>query len=380
MIRILKLSFYYNQYLNYFYENNNVNNLNYKDHQETLFNDRFGWSDSFKYSFEQKQDVTVQEIIVNDYKLQKKWINENSKTFFNDNWQLEYLKKQIEFYKPNIIFVNNPNLDKSFYEMILSYKLRLITYDGICLHNKNLINYSDLIISCLKSTCDFYAKFNKKVFYMPHGFDRRILKNLSSNEIKYDSIFIGNIRNINHSKRLDLLDKVSSKTNIKIWIGDEKINNLNDNLNKILNIKNFFLNFKRIKHLIKIKKIFKKNNGQVYGMKMYNLLNQNKIILNNHIDNSRDEAANIRLFEATGIGSCLVTDYKKNFSNFFSENEIVLFNTHEEAVEKINYLSKNPKVAEEIALRGMKKVQTKHLLEDRWNSLYEYLILQREII
>ena len=57
-----------------------------------------------------------------------------------------------------------------------------------------------------------------------------------------------------------------------------------------------------------------------------------------------------------------------------------MFNTYEEAVEKINYLSKNPKVAEEIALRGMKKVQTKHLLEDRWNSLYEYLISQKEIL
>ena len=379
MIRILKLSFYYYQYLNYFYENNDVNNLNYKEHQETLFKDRFGWSDSFKYSFEKNKNISVQEIIVNDYQLQKKWINENSKFFFNDKWQLEYLKKQIEFYKPNVIFVNNPSLNQSFYEMILSYKVRLITYDGICSHNENLINYSDIIISCLKSTCDFYSKFNKKVFYMPHGFDRRILNNLSSNEIKNDSIFIGNIRNINHSKRVDLLNKVLSKTNIKIWIGDEKKNSQNSNLNKILNIKNLFINFKRINHIINIKKLFKKNNGQVYGMKMYNLLNQNKIILNNHIDNSRDEAANIRLFEGTGVGSCLVTDFKKNIRNFFSEDEIVLFKNYEEAVEKINYLSKNPKVAEEIALRGMKKVQTKHLLEDRWNSLYEYLISQKEI-
>ena len=74
--------------------------------------------------------------------------------------------------------------------MILSYKVRLITYDGICSHNKNLINYSDLIISCLKSTCDFYSKFNKKVFYMPHGFDNRILNNFGGNEKKYDTVFV----------------------------------------------------------------------------------------------------------------------------------------------------------------------------------------------
>ena len=151
-------------------------------------------------------------------------------------------------------------------------------------------------------------------------------------------------------------------------------------MNKILNIKNFFINFKKINDIIKIKKIFRKNSGQIYGMRMYNLFDQSKIILNNHIDKSANEAANIRLFEGTGVGSCLVTDFKKNIFNFFSEDEIVLFNTYEEAVEKINYLSKNPKVAEEIALRGMKKVQTKHLLEDRWNSLYEYLISQKEIL
>ena len=155
-----------------------------------------------------------------------------------------------------------------------------------------------------------------------------------------------------------------------------KKNTLNNNLNKILNIKNFFINFKRINHIIKIKKIFRKNSGQIYGMRMYNLFDQSKIILNNHIDKSANEAANIRLFEGTGVGSCLVTDFKKYFN--FPEDEIVLFNTYEEAVEKINYLSKNPKVAEEIALRGMKKVQTKHLLEDRWNSLYEYLISQKK--
>ena len=73
-----------------------------------------------------------------------------------------------------------------------------------------------------------------------------------------------------------MLDKVLSKTNIKIWIGDEKKNTLNNNLNKILNIKNFFINFKRINHIIKIKKIFRKNSGQIYGMRMYNLFDQVK--------------------------------------------------------------------------------------------------------
>ena len=55
---------------------------------------------------------------------------------------------------------------------------------------------------------------------------------------------------------------------------------------------------------------------------MYNLFDQSKIILNNHIDKSANETANIRLFEGTGVGSCLVTDFKKNILNFFSRMKL----------------------------------------------------------
>jgi len=354
--------------------------LNYENHQKILFQDRFAWSDSFKNTFEKKDGIHVQEIIVNDYKLQKKWIEENYKFFFNDNWEIEYLKKQLEYYKPNIVFINNPVLDKSFYEIISSYKIKIITYDGVCSHNKNLINYSDLIISCLKSTCEFYSKNNKKVFYMSHGFDLRILQDLDNETIKKGSLFVGNIRNIKHSKRIDLLDKSLSKTDLNVWIGDAEKNYNKSDFKKIFKLKAFLSNLKYFIHLQKAKKILRKNKGSIFGMKMYKLLNQSRVILNNHIDNSGDEMANIRTFESTGVGSCLVTDYKNNYSNFFSDDEIVLFRNNDEAVEKINYLSKNPKIAAEIAKRGMKKVHSKHLLENRWNSLYEHLIEKTNIL
>ena len=45
---------------------------------------------------------------------------------------------------------------------------------------------------------------------------------------------------------------------------------------------------------------------------MYQLIFDSKVVLNNHIDISQDQMANIRLFESTGLGSCLLTDYKNN--------------------------------------------------------------------
>ena len=55
MVKILKLSFYYADYLNYFYNLNNTTKLSYENHQNLIFNDRFGWSDSFKDIFKKKK-------------------------------------------------------------------------------------------------------------------------------------------------------------------------------------------------------------------------------------------------------------------------------------------------------------------------------------
>ena len=221
MIRILKLSFYYEEYIDYFYSSHDLTNLNYEKHQKKIFEDRFGWSDSFKEVLNDKDSFAVEEIIVNDFFLQNKWCDENNKSYILNNWQFEILKEQIKFYKPNIIFVNNPAIENKYYELFNLFNVKIISYDGIRAHNKNILKYSNLIVTCLKSSYNFYKKFNKQVYYMPHGFDLRILKNINKNyEYKYDSVFIGNIKNKHHSKRIDLLNKMISKTNLQIWIGD----------------------------------------------------------------------------------------------------------------------------------------------------------------
>ena len=42
---------------------------------------------------------------------------------------------------------------------------------------------------------------------------------------KYGPIFIGNIKNKHHSNRIDLLNHMLLKTDIKIWIGDSNKKN-----------------------------------------------------------------------------------------------------------------------------------------------------------
>ena len=84
--------------------------------------------------------------------------------------------------------------------------------------------------------------------------------------------------------------------------------------------------------------------------------------------------ANIRLFESTGLGSCLLTDYKSNLTEFFNTDEIVTYKNNEEAIDKMKYLSDNPNEAKKIAEKGMNKTLTKHTIQLRWQNFSNYLL------
>ncbi|MFC7702433.1 hypothetical protein ACFQX9_37905 [Bradyrhizobium sp. GCM10028915] len=49
---------------------------------------------------------------------------------------------------------------------------------------------------------------------------------------------------------------------------------------------------------------------EVWGVEIYQALRSSRITLNSHIDMASREAGNGRLFEATGVGTFLLTDYK----------------------------------------------------------------------
>lgn len=75
----------------------------------------------------------------------------------------------------------------------------------------------------------------------------------------------------------------------------------------------------------------------VYGLEMYDVLRRSRIAVNVQADASPTDASNPRLYEATGMGSCLLTDGKPNLSDLFdSDRDVVTYRTPAEAVEKVS--------------------------------------------
>ena len=101
------------------------------------------------------------------------------------------------------------------------------------------------------------------------------------------------------------------------------------------------------------------------GSDYYRLLAESKLVLNLHRVEDAD-IGNVRCYEVTGLGSCLVTDRGRELKEFFDiENDIVTFETPEECVEKVKYLLKHPEEIERIARNGQLKTLSHHLPKHR---------------
>ncbi len=76
---------------------------------------------------------------------------------------------------------------------------------------------------------------------------------------------------------------------------------------------------------------------------------------------SVNSASNMRLFEATGVGSCLVTDWKANLNRLFEpDREIVTYESADECAEKVKWLLAHPEERRTIALAGQRRTLKDH--------------------
>src|SRR5262249_33705654 len=76
--------------------------------------------------------------------------------------------------------------------------------------------------------------------------------------------------------------------------------------------------------------------GELWGTEMYKALRRSRITLNSHIDLAGREAGNMRLFEATGAGAFLLTDFKDNLHTLFApEREVAAWRTVDECLSAI---------------------------------------------
>lgn len=356
-IKIYKAFPAYDLYLNDFYQRNVIlKSATFEVQKKALMNDYFPWIFSWTNNIHDK-DIEIFETVHNSVWLQRAW---NNRFNTKGDWQFEIVLKQIKKHQPHICVLYPPEyfdeIKLQFIRENVKHDLVIAGYDGMHRKKEELYKGYDLIITCSDVISDYYKLKGIDTVTVNFGFDKEVFTQMSRcNAPKYDIGFSGSVNLFSklHTQRYELLKFLTKKVNIAIR-SDFCSNRPKFSLTSRGQLKRLIKD-NDISNYFALWRIAKKNMGPVFGINMFQFLSESKISLNMHGDDI-NFAANVRLFEITGIGSCMLTDWKNDISNFFNPNkEIMTYQSIEEAYHKIKFLLNNDSFRQKVASAGQEK-------------------------
>ncbi len=398
-MKILLLTTAYQAYLNNFYKKRPVlNTKTYIEQKAELEYDAFGWADFWNNALE-SFGYEVIELLANAEPLQKTWAIEHGRTYDERNWILEIARDQVIHEKPDILFmveyyIFTDKWIKEIRERCPSIKL-VLGWCGAPYANPNIFTAYDLVLSCIPELVDHFLNLGHKSKHLNHAFDPRILDRIDlTRKPAFDFSFAGQIIRANkfHLEREKILENLTKHFNMQIFI--PRTGTSYDELKVLVRIILFgsgkLLNKmgmpqKTIKNIPLLNKYLSLSNSPkftvnrklkpyllpgLFGLEMFQVLKDSHLTFNSHIDVSPRSASNMRLFEATGVGTCLVTDWKENIHDLFEpDREVVTYKSVDECVEKVRWLLDHPEERKKIAVAGQKRTLQEHTFVQRATRL-----------
>ena len=350
----------------YYSRNRHLAKLGYEEHKLHLKN--FFPVHLNKFSdYMTKLGHECTEFIYDLQSLQQAWASENGCEYGTHSWQLDILLKQIETYRPEILYLQDvhglPHSLRVQIREIFPFVKKVIMFKGYPGRVRELRDI-DLILAGTPLILEDYRKenLNAELFY--HSFDPDILNKkeiLEGNEEhSYDFTFMGcSGYSTMHVDRFDMLRKLGEKTDLQFWLMEDTNQKLSSLDKEAQPISVYFPDRTKF--------------GR-FGLEMYRILRDSKVTFNKHTEAVGDVIGNMRLFEATGVGCCLLTDTGKNMQDLFdADKELVTYETLEECQEKVRFLLENESERMAIAEAGQKRTLLEHSLPNRCAQLDELL-------
>jgi spore maturation protein CgeB len=103
---------------------------------------------------------------------------------------------------------------------------------------------------------------------------------------------------------------------------------------------------------------------------MYQRLQRAEVALNFHIDVAGGSANNLRLYETTGVGTLLITDWKTDLNELFEPGrEVLTYRTVEECLDLILSCLRSAAERQRIAAAGQRRTMAQHTYATRAREL-----------
>lgn len=264
-------------------------------------------------------------------------------------WYYQILEAQIEFYKPDVLLnLAMDTIPTSFLQDVRkNVRLLIGSASPPVLLNKQDWRVYDLAVAPSEYMVDYLLNDGMKAELLRLGFESSVFSSLNRNSPRSLPVsFVGSLGRI-HSERLELLETLC------LTLGD-----------------NIYVWAPSVDHLPQESSIRKRYQGSAFGLDSYRILSTSKITVNSHLNVAGQFADNMRLFEATGVGTLLITDWKVNMHSIFElGKEVVTYRTSKECAELIQYYLEHDEERETIARAGQERTLREHTYYKRMQEL-----------
>jgi spore maturation protein CgeB len=387
----------------------------YEDSLATLLGQKINNGDGITIALD-KKGHEAKEIVYDLEWLQKKWAKEKNIAYDEREWLPRILLQQIIDYKPEILFFQHfPPLNFDVWKNIRDYcpSIRCVLIHRAWPGDWQTAGAADILLVGTRKMVEQYRSHGANAHLMYHYFDETVLDKIKLDGPKHEITFMGSSGigyGKAHAARYWHLKYLLENLNIKMWLdeGNKNLEKPKKNLKilakmllkKVLAIPSIetlekfswlYKNQRQINAIVEeilleskelgipeiplCKLFYDKCSGPLYGLEYYENLSRSFISFHKHIVTAEGDVGAIRLFQATGVGSCLVTDSGQSMQDLFEEGqEVVTYSSKEEALDKIKYLLGNPKKGFEIAQRGKKRTLEFHSAIRRADELESHVL------
>jgi hypothetical protein len=353
---------FFDPFLQWYYQRNQgFAQLSYDEQQQRILGEYFGNGSSYLHHARKRGEEAM--IIITDcLPMQRRWAEEKNIPFDEDDWRYSITLAQVMSFKPDIVYIGSMfNYYGDYLGRLKEHCRRIVGWIGCPIPRNTSLAHFSLILSSHPGFVDNFRRLGVRSEVLPAAFDPDVLERLSVDtpaDVPFS--FVGSV-SMAHTERYRILEQLVKFTPLEIWGNGVVPRSWKDSLRNLM------------RHGSLTSPLVSRFRAEAYGLEMYSLLKRSKITFNSHIDVAGDLCGNMRMYEATGVGTLLLTDNKKNLRQLFNPGvEVVAYDSVEDAIQKARYYLEHEDERLRIAASGQQRTLKSYSMADNINRMIGY--------
>jgi spore maturation protein CgeB len=297
------------------------------------------------------------EVVANCVALQRAWAREARfpafprvrRRLLGRDWRHDVLCAQADAFEPDVVYVQDLHAFPTGLLRRLGHRRLLVGQIGTTLPATERFRPFDLVVTSVAGLLERISALGVDTEYLRIGFDPRVLERLGDNRVERDVVFVGGLQRGVHAAGNEVLARAAERLPVEFW-GYGADDWPSDST------------------------VRRGYRGEAWGRDMYRVLASARIALNRHGEVDGQRGRNMRLYEATGVGTLLLTDTGHDVGEDFDVGaEIVTYADEDDLVERAQHYLRHEDERAAVARAGQRRTLREHSYEARMRELADML-------